>query len=273
MPNNLVIVSDLHCGDQVGLCPLKGAVLDSGGIYKPNKVQIVMAKLFDTFWSTWVPHVTHGEEYDIVVNGDVIDGHQAKSTHQITNNLATQRKIAYEVLAPIVDRCKGQLYMIRGTPYHSGESGEEEETLAKMLGATPNSDNQYARYELWKKVGDKLVHIMHHIGTTSSSAYEATAVHKELTEELTESARWGETPPNIVVRSHRHRYLEVKIAAEASYAISLVTPGWQAKTPFAYKIPGARLSPPQFGGILIRQGDEEIFTRSKVWNLKRARVE
>jgi len=53
----------------------------------------------------------------------------------------------------------------------------------------------------------------------------------------------------------------------------MVTPGWQAKTPFSYRIAGARLAPPQFGGLLIRQGDEEPFYREQVWHLSRSKEE
>jgi hypothetical protein len=56
-------------------------------------------------------------------------------------------------------------------------------------------------------------------------------------------------------------------------AMAVVTPAWQMKTPFTWKIPGARQSQPQFGGIVIRQGDEELHIRKKVWRLERPEVE
>jgi len=31
------------------------------------------------------------------------------------------------------------------------------------------------------------------------------------------------------------------------------------------------LSQPQFGGLVIRKGDDELYTRSKVWCLERTR--
>ncbi len=37
-----------------------------------------------------------------------------------------------------------------------------------------------------------------------------------------------------------------------------MTPGWQGKTPFAWKIPGARLATPQFGGIVIKEDKKGI---------------
>jgi len=270
---NLIMISDLHSGDQLGLCPAKGIALDEGGWYKPNSIQLKMAEMWEHFWYQWVPKVTRGEPYAVAVVGDAIEGRHHRATHQITPNLATHKKVAYELLSPVRDACDGNFYLLRGTEAHVGPSGEDEETLAKELDAIPNEFGQYARYELWKQVGDGLVHLMHHIGTTSSAAYEATAVHKELIEEFTEAARWGEKAPNVVVRAHRHRFLEVRIATEEVYGVSLVLPGWQAKTPFAYKVAGARIALPQFGGVLVKQGDEELYTRSKVWNLKRQSVE
>jgi hypothetical protein len=117
---------------------------------------------------------------------------------------------------------------------------------------------------------------MHHIGSTGSAAYETTAVHKELTESFVEAGRWGDEPPQIIVRSHRHRCSEVRIPAmkngETCYATSFTTAGWQGKTPFTFKIPGARISQPQVGGSLIRAGDEETHTRHKYWRIARPKI-
>jgi len=271
--DNLVMVADLHCGDQLGLCPAKGARLDHGGKYTPNSIQQKMADLWEIFWYHWVPTVTRGEPFAVAIVGDLIEGRHHSAVHQITNNLAKQADIAYELISPIRDLCDGNLYIIRGTEAHTGPSGEQEEALAKKLHAIPNEFGQHARYELWKKVGNGLAHLMHHIGSTSSQAYEATAVHKEMTEEFLEAARWGETPPDVVVRAHRHRFIEVRVATDNVYGVSMVLPGWQAKTPFTFKVAGGRIALPQFGGAIIKQGDEELYTRSKVWNLKRPAVE
>ncbi len=269
---NLVMVADLHCGDQVGLCPSKGAKLDGGGWYRVNSVQERMIAMWEAFWEEWVPRVTRGEPYAVAIVGDSVDGRHHNATHQFTHNLADQKKVAYELLAPVRDKA-AIFYMIRGTEAHTGASGECEEELAKALDAAPDEYGNFSRHELWKNVGNGLAHLMHHIGTTSSNAYEATAVYKELVEELVEAARWGERPPNVVVRAHRHRFIEVRVATEEIYGVSMVLPGWQAKTPFAFKIAGGRLAQPQFGGAIIKQGNEELYTRSKVWNLKRTPAE
>jgi hypothetical protein len=96
-----------------------------------------------------------------------------------------------------------------------------------------------------------LIHFLHHIGTVSSPAHEATAVNTEMVMELVEACRQGERPPHCIVRSHRHRYIEVRKAMAHGLATAVVTPCWQLKTPFVYKITGGRLSAPEIGGLVI----------------------
>jgi hypothetical protein len=224
----------------------------------------------DHFWNGWVPKVTRGEPFAVVVNGDTTDGRHHGATTQITQNLSDQRKIAKQLLEPIVEMCNGNFFIVRGTNAHVGEAGENEETLAEELGAIQDADGHFARNDLWIKVGDCLVNILHHIGTTGSMSYETTALMKEYAESVAEAGRWNLKAPNVVVRSHRHRLAEVTVPTADGYGICITTPGWQMKTPLVWRIPGGRNSTPQFGGILIRQGDEEFYVRHKVWNAKRS---
>ena len=270
--NNIVVVSDTHCGCRLGLCPPTGAKTDDGGRYMPSRLQNVVWDWWTEFWEEWVPNVTHGEPYAVVVNGDMIEGVHHRATSQISHNIEDQCDIALEVFEPIVEKCGGRFYMIRGTPAHVGEQGVHEERLGKQLKAIQNEDGQYARYELWKKFGQNhIAHFNHHIGTTSSSQHETSAVNAELVHAFVEAGRWGRSPPAVVVRSHRHRCSEIRIPSQHGYSISLVTPAWQLKTPFAYKVAGARQTTPQIGGTLIRQGDEELHTRHWVRDIARSK--
>lgn len=276
-PRSLIIVSDTHCGCRLGLMnPEVPVRLDGGGWYQASKFQKAMWKLWRELFDVWVPQVTRGEPYDLVHNGDAIDGVHHRSTTQISQNIEDQLRIAESVLQPEVNRCKasgGTYYHIRGTEAHVGQSGEYEERLARTLGAKPNDEDQFARFELWKRVGGKngpLVHLLHHIGTTGSAAHEASAVNAELSAAYVEAARWRREPPDFIVRSHRHRSIAVDLNSARGYAAGIVTPAWQGKTPFAFKVPGARLSEPQFGGIAIRHGDEEFYYRRKIWGFDRS---
>jgi len=268
-----VFINDLHVGCQMGLCPPK-AKLDGGGTYSPNKIQKVIYSYWKEWWSKWVPKFADGP-FGIVINGDMVDGVHHRSTHQWTHNMEDQGRAAYEILAPVCARAE-KVFVIRGTEAHDGVSGEEAESLAKRLGAVKDAAGNHARFELWLKIGSGLVHALHHVGTSGSSSYESTAVHRELVEAFQEAGRWGERPPDMIVRAHRHRYLKTEISSEHGSATAVVVPGWQAKTPFAWRIPGARQSPPQFGGIVVREGDDatgDLYVRRKIWAIGRGRVE
>ncbi len=269
---NLIVISDLHCGCKLGLCPPGPVHLDDGGVYHPSKVQEKVWGMWKEFWDTWVPLATHGEPFAVVVNGDSIDGVHHGSVSQISHNLLDQVRIAQVVLKPVIKLCGGRFYMVRGTEVHVGQSGCEEERLAESLGSIPDDDGRYARYELWARVGKGLVHCMHHIGTTGCSHYESSAVLKELTESYAEAGRNRMEPPDVVVRSHRHRHIEVEVPTKLGYGYSFTTAGWQLKTPHVYKIPGGRVTTPQIGGSLIRQGDEDLYTRHFVKNIGRSKV-
>ena len=249
----------------------------------PSRFQKGLWDYWERFWYEWVPKVTRGEPWDLCINGDAVEGVHHRATTPISINLQDQAECAVLVLRPIVQMCHdsgGRYFHVRGTEAHVGPSAVDEEKLARELGAVPNEDGQHARWELWKRVGDKnsevhapLVHLLHHISTTGSAAHEASAVNAEISAEFNEAARWGEEAPDFVVRSHRHRFISVDMNGRNGHAASMVTPGWQGRTPFTYKIAGGRLAPPQFGGILIRQGDEEFYFRREVYSLARSKEE
>jgi hypothetical protein len=270
--NNFVIISDQHAGCRFGLCP-PDVRIDGGGKYRRSRLQAVVWRWWDEFWSDFVPYATRGEPFAVVVNGDAIDGRHHGSTTQISQNLADQRKLAERILAPVVDACGGQFYMVRGTPAHVGESGENEESLAKSLGAIPNSAGQYARDELWAMCGGALCHFMHHVGTASRQSYETSAVMAEIAEEYISAAKTGDRPPDFVVRSHRHKNIEVSGPSSNYRWFSFVTASWQLKTPFAYKVAGARITPPDIGGSVIRQGARHHYAEHFIRTVSRAKVE
>ena len=277
LPRNVVVISDTHVGGRTALCP-PTVQLDDGGVYTPSKQQKILYGWWREFWDEFVPHVTKGEPYVVVHNGDCVDGAPHGSVAQISHLMDDQVVAAIDLMGPIVRNKKVQSYYhIRGTEAHIGKSGELEERTAKALGAVKDDDGRFARWELWLRMGDgkneHLVHFLHHIGSTGSTHYESSAVMAELAAELTEAARWGENPASAIVRSHRHRSIEVRIPSSHGWRFAVVTPAWQLKTPFAYKIPGARLAPSQIGGIVLRVVDGYLFTVPFVKTIARERPE
>lgn len=273
---NVIVISDTHCGCKLGLCP-PIVELDDNGKYLPSPLQKKVWSYWEHFWDEWVPQVTKGEPYVIVHNGDAIDGNHHESVTQISHNLTIQKRIAEEILSKVLKRPHVEgYYHIRGTEAHVGKSGQNEEELAKSLGAIKDKYGNFARWDLWLRFGSDhgLINFTHHVGTTSSAAYEATAVYKELVEIFNESGRWGDEIPNVVVRSHRHRQFEIRIPTERGYGIVCITPGWQLKTPFVWRGALGRAGSPQIGGYLIREGSEDgVYTRFKVWKIERSATE
>ena len=82
---NVVVISDTHCGCQLGLCP-PVVNLDNGGTYVQSSLQKKLWEMWNEFWDVWIPMVTKGEPYIIVHNGDAIDGVHHNSVTQITHN-------------------------------------------------------------------------------------------------------------------------------------------------------------------------------------------
>lgn len=244
-------------------------MLRHGGYYHHSDLQAVVWEKWLEFWNVWVPKVTRGEPYAVLLNGDIVDGRHHNATHQVSQDKADQEEIAVAVLSPVVEKCEGRIYYVSGTPVHAGEAGEDEERIAARIGCVKDSNGKHSRYEAYLKVGNCLVHASHHIGVTGSMAYETTALTKEFNEFCSESARWGRQIPDVVVRSHRHRHAEVRIPTKNGYGTIFVTSAWQLKTPFLFRIPGGRVTTPMIGGSIIRQGDEEFYTRHRTWETDR----
>lgn len=269
---NAVAISDTHFGCRLGLCPAEGLDLDDGGHYEPSDNQKKVWGYWLNFCNVWLPRTLHKEKFVLIHNGDVVEGRHHSVTTQISQNLADQLRLAKLVLSPLVEKASAY-YQVRGTEAHVGQSAELEEILAQELEAIPTKEGRHSRWELWLRVGRGLVHFLHHIGTTGSVAYETTAVNKEIVEEYTEAGKTRQIPPDIVVRSHRHRFSLVDVGEEMGSGISVTTPGWQLQTPLTWRSPRGRVSPPQFGGIVIRQGDEELHVRRKIYSIVRSEIE
>ena len=285
--NNVVVVADTHCGSRLGLFPSVGAMIrngeDTGNMVKPSPLQTWMFDRWIDFWTKFVPEATEGEPFDVVFNGDMIDGRHHGQDMLITNDLTEQVDIALACFRPVfaresVAKHLRRLFLVDGTECHCGLANETQKFLAARLPVTPDAHGNIVRRELWLEIGQKgrhnaLAHFLHHIGSTSVSAYETTAIHRELVEAFQEAARWRNRVPDLVIRSHRHRQAKTSVPSENGLAIAEVTAGWQGKTPHVYRIAGGRQAIPQFGGTAIRSGPLDTYTRSCVWGFKRTKTE
>lgn len=270
MKRAIIAISDLHVGSLSGLMPDGGITLDTGAVVKPSNMQNMLISFWAHFWGEFVPAYTKGcRRIKVVVNGDALDGNHHNAV-DLLPNLNDQRRAAKMLLAPI--RAKYPMVMLRGTEAHGGKSEQDSESLAESLDCEKDeATGNYAWWQYWLNCSDVLFQFAHHIGTTSSAAYESSAPMRELVSGLVESAQWGQRMPDVFVRSHRHRYLPISIPAEGNKDISLyITPAWQVRTPHVEKIDRMRL--PHIGGIVFICEDGLCQSRKKIYELPKPTI-
>jgi hypothetical protein len=264
----IITVSDLHIGSTTGVCPQSVTVTD-GGEYRPNPYQRTLLKYWRNFWRVVIPEYTAGASKVVLVfNGDILDGVHHHTVNILSNSWAAQERAAIEHLLEIRDLCPvkiDEIYVVKGTEVHVGPNGESEERIAKEIGAVPNELGEYASYQWWLQVDRVPFQFAHHIGVTSSAAYESSAPMRELVAALVEAAQWGQAMPRVVVRSHRHRFIPVSIPSKWGRVQCVITPAWQLRTPFVERIDRMRM--PHIGGVVFRVEDERCDTWEKIYQL------
>lgn len=262
----IIAISDLHVGSTKGLCPKVVKTVDQGE-YKPNKYQRTLRKYWKHFWGSFVPEVTQGAQKRIlVINGDVLDGVHHHTVNIISNSWLVQEEAAVEVLKEIPELCPEKIdetYFIKGTEAHVGPNGESEDRIAEKIGAQPNEMGEYADYQRWFDVDGTVFQFAHHIGVTSSAAYESSAPMREMVAALVEAAQWGAEVPSVIVRSHRHRFIEVPIPSQHGRIRCVITPGWQVRTPFVERIDRMRM--PHVGGVVFLVRGEQCQVIEKIY--------
>lgn len=258
---NVIVISDTHSGCAVALCPPK-VRLDAGGVHYQGKVQQRIYEYWQYFTNTWLPKNTRGEPFALVHNGDALEGNHHGAKTQLTQNLATQENIAYEILAPLVEKCKGGYYHVRGTEAHVGQCAEHEEQLAQRLGAVVDPLGNSSRYDLRLRVGPALCHFTHHISFSRSAPARAAAIGRELERLINTAATWGGEAPSGIIRSHVHSNVTTSFPTGRGPAFGFTTAAWQAKGPYSWRI-GAT-GEVQIGASLIRCEDNEVFSRHMV---------
>jgi hypothetical protein len=248
-----------------GLCPGKGIKLDGGGEYKPSKFQIGVWRMWENFWDKVVPLVTNGAgKIAVVHNGDSIDGNHHQAVDLIPN-VHSQEAAAIEIFKPIKEQYP-DFYMVRGTEAHEQSSSQSCEKIASEIGAVPDPETgSHSFWQLWLKTEDVLFQLAHHIGTTSSAAYETSAPMRELIAAMVEAEQWKQPMPKVFVRSHRHRFVPVSLPSINGRIHLIITPAWQLRTPHVERIDRMRM--PHIGGVIFLIEGDQCEVHEKIYPL------
>ena len=265
----VVAISDLHIGSTVGLCPPRVTVVDRG-TYLPNPFQRAVYRYWCNFWGKYVPQTVQGaEKVILVINGDVIDNIHHQTVNLLSNSIQVQEAAAIKIIEKICDLCPvkiDEIYFVAGTEAHSGLAAESERRIADKVGGLPDASGELLPFQRWMDVNGTTFHFAHSISTTSSAAYESSAPMRELVASMVEATQWGRPMPDVLVRSHRHRFIEVPIPTVKGRIRVVVTPGWQLRTPFVERIDRMRM--PHIGGVVfLVEKDKQCQVKEKMYPL------
>jgi hypothetical protein len=240
----VVIVGDLHCGSTLGLCPPK-CKRDGGGPIELSAGQ-------EWLWANWLDferrayHAARGRALYVVCNGDLVDGTNHETTQLVTSNIKDQRRMAVKALEPLRKRA-AHLFVIRGTGAHVGAASQDDDAVGERLKATPTPEGDFAWWELRASFGDVLFDISHHIGGTARPWTAGGPAVRLAAQVVMLAAGAGEPVPQLVIRSHVHRYHDSFSNVPGCRA--LTCPAWQLRTEYGYRIAAA---PADIGGIIAR---------------------
>ncbi|GEM_PF-1205236 len=211
----LVVISDLHAGSIYAPCPANFERHD-GNVVTLNRNGQFATKAFKTFTST----VLDLPAYDLLLNGDLVEGMHHRSTEVWSMDPGDHVRAAMMLLDPIVEKAR-QVWVTRGTECHTQGS---EESLGMYFGAKRDPDTGRCAPDLWRFDYCGLhIHAVHHMPTTSRKALEGSQLSIQLNEHQSQSARADIERPRLVIASHRHTpglYTDFE-------SMMIATPAWQ----------------------------------------------
>ena len=244
----LAVVSDLQAGSIYGMLPPN--FITAEGIPKlQNAGQIYL-------WECWIDFSERLKEFKpdaIIMNGDAIDGRQRKqeATELSLNLVSDQVRAAIDCLKVLKKKApSAKWYFTRGTAYHVGQAGQDEEEVAKSLGAEKYwsvGTGVYVKEVLWLNIDGVIIEAAHHIGV-SQGFYRLTQLDKEMqwSAMAAKDDTKGVPKADLLIRSHVHNFQHAEHASKQG----LVTPCWQLQTTFMRKNSTYRMLP-DIGGVFI----------------------
>lgn len=251
-PVVLAVVSDLHAGSTVALCPPEIA-LDDGGAYQSSPAQRWLWGHWLAFWDAVdAERKAHGAALYVAVNGDITDGDHHGTTQILSGNPTAQAAVVNAQMQVPLALKPDRMWFVRGTEAHVGKSAAFEERVALGLKKdgrpvvpcveTGTASHWHARLDIY----GVRVDLAHH-GRVGQRPWTKPNVTMNMAAEIFyEHARHGIPHPHLAVRSHMHQFVDTG-AAHPVRAIQ--TPAWQLPTAFIHRIaPGALAD---IGGLII----------------------
>jgi hypothetical protein len=223
-PKILLVISDIHCGSEVGLMPPDSKTKSKNTLGFGKNIHQKW------LWDKWLQMQEEFHAYRkkdpfvLLLNGDLTEGIHHHSVESLSQSIEDHANMAIEALTPLADKAE-QIFVTLGTECHTGMI---EHMIADKLEARSGA----ARGTWLFKVGGCLVNATHHIGTATRAYTEAGQLSGVMANARLQSARAGHQPAQIYLRGHRHT------GGWFSDGCSMigVTGAWQFLTRFGKKV-------------------------------------
>ena len=257
MQKTVLVLSDLHVGHRLGVCPPQ--FIDSdGGTYKANRVQKAL-------FEAWYEVVKAWPKPDIlVINGEPIDGQQPKDQgiEAWTTDYGDQMKASIQLVKMFGAK---KIYLTRGSNYHVNLGGKSIEELYGERVRAEEVDGRFVSPELFLEVDGVTFNFAHHIaGSLSGWMYRSTPPAKEMMlAQLNQSHKW---PFDILIRSHNHYYWAIESASK----LAMLTPAWQLQTWYGLRRTSAG-SIPDIGAVRFKVGEGRYAYEKMLFKLNEAK--
>jgi hypothetical protein len=267
----LLIVSDTHCGSKFGLC-------DPEGIPVPDdEPPIVPSKLATQLWNEcWLPSNEWADANispgcALLINGDTIEGVNNKNREKnITNLFNRQQELAVKALGPLASKIKaagGHVLGTYGTEWHAGASGESDISVCKALGATKILGTYAPPVLSFRMANGAILDIKHH-GPVQMPVQELSIVlAREYQNRVMSQQKAGLEAPHLCIRSHGHTYRRAGGYTPLTDEVALMTPGWKLMDPYGYKVACARNSNLSIGLVLLEIENGVVMVRNHRYDI------
>jgi hypothetical protein len=233
--NLAVVVSDLHCGSTVGLLP--------PGLHTADGTEMAQNAVQRWIWECWekahhfAESVCGDDPFDLIVNGDLIEGLHHGSKQVISQDIGDHIAAAVEALKPLASKA-ANVHLTVGTECHTQNA---EHGIGKALNASVNpATRRHVHDRLLLDFNGLLLSASHHTSATSRQWLESGEYSRAISSERLSCARTGWRLPDIFLRAHRH----VSGCYTDFSSMMLVTGAWQLMTRHTFKVvPGAICEP------------------------------
>jgi len=238
----VALMSDCHCGHQLGLmAPGTELIDDDGNTWTPQltKVQEYLWELLQTHKAEVVA-LAGDDEILVIHNGDATQGNRYPS-RWVSERESDQVKIAAQALKPWLDLPNVKTVRIMvGTGAHNYGRGSAEVLLAELLQARYPKASVKAMYHGLFTIAGVTFDVAHHGAYPGSRVWlMGNGPRFYLRSLMEEEMLNGRTPPRIVARGHHHvwRRETVRIELDAGTVESDIinTPSYTGLTDYAHQ--------------------------------------